>query len=198
MPTTTKMGIVYPASTDLVKDGATAMGTISTTVDNKTGLILLNTTNFSAVAAQPINDVFSANYDNYKIILDVVGSTTLSLNMRLRVSGADNSTSNYAYQYVSGSNTAISGARATGQTAWVLNGGQNTDRSTFSIDIVSPFLNQVTAASYLSSLYYSTAVNLLIGMQGMSFIGTTSFTGYSLIASTGSITGTVKTYGYNQ
>jgi hypothetical protein len=35
MPTTTNLGITYPASTAYVKDGATAMGTISTGIDTK-------------------------------------------------------------------------------------------------------------------------------------------------------------------
>jgi len=65
MPTTTKMAIPYPSSTDLVKDGATNMGSMATQIDAKTGLILLNTTSFSAVSSQSINDVFSATYDHY-------------------------------------------------------------------------------------------------------------------------------------
>ena len=38
------------------------------------GLVLLNTTSFSAVSSQSINDVFSATYTNYKIVLDTDAS----------------------------------------------------------------------------------------------------------------------------
>jgi hypothetical protein len=60
----------YPESTDLVKDGATAIENLADAIDTtlgvfvpSTGLTLINTTSFSGVS-QSINDVFSATYDN--------------------------------------------------------------------------------------------------------------------------------------
>ena len=93
------MTIPYPSSTDLVKDGATAMQNLATAVDNKSGLVLLNTTSFTAVASQSINDVFSATYDFYRIIGNLTGSAAAAdLSFRLRVSGADNSSSVFHHQ----------------------------------------------------------------------------------------------------
>jgi hypothetical protein len=66
--------------------------------DDVSGLVLLNTTSFSAVASQSINDVFSTTYDNYLVIIYgqvVTGSHDITL--RLRVGGADASGSNYSY-----------------------------------------------------------------------------------------------------
>ena len=74
--TTPNYGWPVPTSTDLVKDGATAIEALGDAIDatvfglGASALTLLNTTTFSAVASQSINDVFSATYDNYKIVLN--------------------------------------------------------------------------------------------------------------------------------
>jgi hypothetical protein len=74
--TTTNYGFDIPQSTDLVKDGATAIATLGQDIDTamntalgtkKAGMVLLNTTSFSGVSSQSINDCFSATYDYYKI-----------------------------------------------------------------------------------------------------------------------------------
>jgi hypothetical protein len=67
----------YPESTDLVKDGATAIENLADAIDttlgvfvpSNPGLTLINTTSFTGVSSQSINDVFSATYDNYRIII---------------------------------------------------------------------------------------------------------------------------------
>jgi hypothetical protein len=66
MGTTTNNGWTYPESTDLVKDGATAIQTLADDIDTTLGvyadpgLVLLNTTSFSGVASQSINSMFLA------------------------------------------------------------------------------------------------------------------------------------------
>ena len=87
MGTTTKMAIPYPEATGLVKDGWEDMKDIATQVDTKTGLVLINTTTFSAVSSQSINTVFNTNYNYYKISFDcTLSATDVALNFRLRVS----------------------------------------------------------------------------------------------------------------
>ena len=56
------------------------------------GLVLLNTTDFTGVPSQSINDVFSATYNNYLIVIDDLIRNTggaLDIYLRLRVSGTD-------------------------------------------------------------------------------------------------------------
>jgi hypothetical protein len=106
MGTTTYNGWTYPESTDLVKDGATAIQTLADDIDTtlgvyaSSGLTLINTTSFSAVSSQSFDDVFSATYDNYKIFYRYLKATTTSdAQLRMRVSGADNTSANYKYHY---------------------------------------------------------------------------------------------------
>jgi hypothetical protein len=90
-----------PTSTDLVKDGATAIEALGDAIDATVfalpsgGLTLINTTSFSGVASQAINSVFSATYINYRIVMNIVGSTASNIRFKMRVAGTDNSGSYY-------------------------------------------------------------------------------------------------------
>jgi hypothetical protein len=199
MPTTTKMGIVYPSSTDLVKDGATAMGTISTTVDAKTGLVLISTTTFSAVSSQSVNSVFNANYDNYKMILDIdSAASNPTINMRLRVGGVDNSSANYWNNRIIGQATTVSSQGATSAgTSFVSFGENDTGTSTYNYDIFSPFKAAITRVVGAGEFRYTSFYQHSQLKTGQTTV-TTSYDGFTLIASAGTITGSVRIYGWNQ
>jgi hypothetical protein len=161
------------------------------------GLTLINTTSFSAVASQSISDVFSATYDNYRIILDVTSNVNTALSMRMRVAGSDNSTSNYNVQYASVDNTTLSAGRIATGTSWNMNGGQGTARCFYGLTLLNPFATQFTGVYMENSLRYD--ANLLaVGFQALGFAATTSFTGFTLFPVGGAsptITGTVSVYG---
>jgi hypothetical protein len=121
----------YPESTDLVKDGATAIENLADAIDttlgvyapSTSGLTLINTTSFTGVSSQSINDVFSATYENYVVVMCFENTADTTNFFRWRVSGTDDSSANYSWD------------------------------------------------------------------------GTTSFTGFSLLPTTGTITGFIKVYG---
>ena len=200
MPTTTKMGIVYPASTDLVKDGATAMGTISTTVDNKTGLVLLNTTSFSAVASQSINDVFSSSFDNYVIILsDLLSSTgTPDLLMRMRVSSADNSSAQYSINYIARSDTALVSGQTLNATSWNLGTLGTADRSYFEFKMSNPFKAQTTNMITQNVTRSSNSTAQVASVAGLAHAVSTSYTGFTIYPSANNFSGVVSVYGVNK
>jgi len=199
MPTTTKMGIVYPSSTDLVKDGATAMGTISTTVDAKTGLVLLNTTSFTAVSSQSINDVFSTNFTNYMIQVSGINTTTNnSLLMRLRVGGADNSSSNYAYtgyQSATNNTSGLNGS-STGTTQFFVAEYYNR-LSLCTIQISNPFATDYTTLTAHAMANSSGTPNYQLITGGYTTV-TTSYTGFTIYPGTSTMSGSVSVYGYNK
>jgi hypothetical protein len=206
--TTTNYGFDIPQSTDLVKDGATAIATLGQDIDTamntalgtkKAGMVLLNTTSFSGVSSQSINDVFSATYDSYKVIIDISSaSTALNMRMRYRVGGADNSTSNYYSTWIAVntvSDTTIyarSGANTTGNLSDV-SGGSSASKI-FTLEIHRPFLT----ANTIITGHQNDSGSLVTYNGGIGFNATTSFTGFTIIPSTGNVTGTVRTYGINQ
>lgn len=206
MATTTNYGWTTPDDTALVKDGAAAIRTLGSSIDTslntalgtkKAGLVLLNTTSFSAVASQSINDVFSSTYDFYRVMLIGTASAAVSINLRLRVSGTDATGSNYTRQRILAENTGVSGARSTGTAFFP--GDIELDPCTMILDIGNPNkasftsfngqnLVRVTSGTVVTNLQINTGQHEL----------NTAYTGFTVFPSSGTITGSVYTYGYNK
>jgi hypothetical protein len=224
--TTTNFGWDIPQSTDLVKDGATAIAALGQDIDTafvdfkggttgqvlkktsgtdldvewgtaSSGLTLINTTSFSGVSSQSVSDVFSTTYDNYKIIVAANSSTAAnSLRVRMRVSGADNSTSNYffaGFQLNSNASTgvAFSGETQTSGQLVILDANV---RMLATMDVLNPFLTEKTVFTGFGQRVGNHNMN-------MSFVEvelTTSFTGFTLFPASGTMTGTVSVYGYSK
>jgi hypothetical protein len=195
MPTTTKMGIVYPSSTDLVKDGATAMGTISTTVDAKTGLVLLNTTSFTTQSSVSLAaNTFSATYNNYLIQFNWLNSTGTAINLRFRASGSDDSSSNY---YFSGIATAhnsatISSQRGSGVSQINSSANISTSRNYATIRVADVYTTNTSKAI----MDIQTSGGFFESFGGL-LSNSNLHDSLSLFVSSGTITGTYSVYGVN-
>jgi hypothetical protein len=165
------------------------------------GLTLINTTSFSGVSSQSINDVFSTTYDNYVIQLNCsTGSVAAeSISLRLRVSGADNSSNNYYYSlaFVPFSGTpTVSGSNGSGLTSsFVVSYINSTGGGASTIHLYDPFKTAVTRFQSFGG--GNTSGDSIISRGGNSSV-TTSYTGFTLIPATGTMTGTVSVYGYNK
>jgi len=202
--TTPNYGWAVPTSTDLVKDGATAIETLGDSIDasmftalgtKKAGMVLLNTTTFSAVASQSFNNVFSATYTNYRIVFNVEHTVGLVvLNFRLRVSGTDATGANYNFQTLSGDNT-ISGGRSQNQTSSEIALISTSVGNNGSTDIYRPFLtNQTSFITQTISAYNSPYGRIYWGEHTPA----TSYDGFTIFPPSGNMTGTVSVYGYNK
>lgn len=196
MGTTTKMAIPYPEATGLVKDGWEDMKDIANQVDAKSGLVLINTTTFSGVSSQSINDVFSANYDNYKIVFNSNHSSTInSINMRYRVAGSDASGANYERQGLVANNATVSGFRATGVTSAEVATIYATKNLAI-VEVGNPF----AAIPTTTSCYWQDEET---GVFRMLFFVTrhslsTSYTGFTFFPTNNTMTGSVSVFGYNK
>ena len=161
-----------------------------------TGLVLLNKTTFTTQASVSFNDVFSATYNNYLIHLNITGSTTITgVDMRLRVGGADNSSTIYARSQLLQDITTVTGSRNTNQTSWASVAGIEGSHRTFSqLTVTQPF------ASLHSGMVGDVIESMNSGVyQKRTSWGTnvtTSFTGFTLFPGLGTMTGTVAVYGY--
>lgn len=206
MATTTNYGWTTPDDTALVKDGAAAIRSLGSAIDTslntalgtkKSGLVLLNTTSFSAVSSQSVSDVFSTTYDNYKIFVDQVGTADSDLNWRFRVSGSDDSNANYQFQFSDFTtvSTYVSN-RTTNGTSGRITPLNNGLRSRTEITVYAPFLSRTTGWFSQSQKTDSTAPTTAI-FSGV-FNATTSFTGFTLLPQSGTVTGTISVYGLNK
>ena len=204
MGTTTNNGWPTPVASDLVKDGWEAIKDLGDAIDTTlgvyadSGLVLLNTTSFSGVASQSINDVFSATYDNYKIVASFNTPTAdSSVLFRFRVSGSDNSTSNYIRTCQHTSSGGITNRSDTSTSFDIIQTDLGTAEGyAFTYEIQKPFLTEFTTGQVATNGVFSTGVkNTLAG--GLLFSATTSFTGFTVFNGSGNISGSVSTYGYN-
>ena len=202
MATTTNYGWTTPDDTSLVKDGASAIRTLGSAIDTslntalgtkKAGLVLLNTTSFSAVSSQSINNVFTSTYKNYRIFINAKHAADADLTMRVRASGTDLSSANsyyYGRYYVGETSSLAAGSNnQTLDTSWTLN-RVGTWSSHIVIDIANPQATEVTTASIFSSGGYLQVIG------GSLNNNTTSYDGFTIITG-GSMTGSVSVYGYN-
>jgi hypothetical protein len=199
MGTTTKMAIPYPEATGLVKDGWEDMKDIATQVDAKSGLVLLNTTNFTSQSSVSISSVFSANYKDYMIQVNAVGTTDNTFAMRLRSGSTDNSSNNYYsvgfYQTIASS--AVTGQGYGGPTSYwwcgdVRNGLVNSNV----IYVHQPFDTAYTTMNQQMLFGGSTTAGQICSTGSMSV--NTSYDGFTLYPATGQITGSISTYGINR
>jgi hypothetical protein len=230
MPNTTNFNWSTPADTDLVKNGASAIRTLGSAIDTSfvdfkggttgqvlkktsntdldvewgtasSGLTLINTTSFSGVGSQSINDCFSATYDNYFLAITVDSITTSGqdLNLRLRVGGADNSSTNYRW---SGFNTFDTGSSVTLLKSSGLDNrfriGKayvSTNMSFTGLTLVNPFRTEETGY-WTSSIEYDGSNSIQRMFTGAMSV-TTSYTGFSVFPDSQNITGKVSVYGYS-
>lgn len=159
-----------------------------------TGLVLVATSSFSAASTVSINGCFTTSYQGYLILVDATPSgAAVDLQLRLRVSGADNSTSNYNNQAIAGNATSVTAARTAATTQFRL-GVAEVNRSAFEMTLVGP--NETSYTTGRSSGLRSSASALIYELTGHYFAATTAFDGFTVYPSSGTITGTCRAYGY--
>jgi len=203
---TTNYGFDVPQSSDLVKDGATAIALLGQDIDTamftalgtkKAGMVLLNTTSFSGVASQNITSVFSATYNRYYIAVDVIGSTTSQeLAFRFLDNTTPYTTGNHKIQQLYASSTSVNAFRSTTATSWPIGSVISTDRQFSQLILINPF--ETLKPSGVSQYLEVIAGNINLISYGLSADTTTSFSGFQIIPASGNVTGSVSTYGYNE
>jgi len=148
---------------------------------------------FGTAESVSINGVFSATYTNYLIVCDFKPSAaSMDLNMRLRVGGVDNSTaSSYVRQDINANNTTIAAAR-TSTTSWRIGPAASTYTNGFSAYIYRPFAVDTTAYTFYPA---DSELNAYLAFGCGTHNQSVSYDGFTLLASTGNVTGTVTVYG---
>lgn len=154
-----------------------------------------STVAFSGVTSISLNGVFTSTYSNYRLLYWNNGGTNVGLNMRLRTSGSDNTTSNYGrleHYTANPSNNSVNYGGT--QSSFVMS---NLDKSRmfFSFDINQPFESvPTTFHGHQTSINSSGAIYSGISAY---FSANTSFDGLSIYSSN-SFTGEIIIYGYGE
>ena len=206
MATTTNYGWTTPDDTALVKDGASAIRTLGSSIDTslntalgtkKAGLVLLNTTSFSGVSSQSFNNVFSATYTHYRVLFHAVNSGDSGANFRFRVAGSDATSGDYFVQknYITnGLNPSKTGA--TSATTIDL-GPLWTGFNSYSYDIFNPFVT--TRSQIIGNSFSLNSFSSWEALTTFALLNTaTSYDGFTFYPLSGTMTGNVSVYGYNK
>jgi len=185
-----------PTSTDLVKDGATAIEALGDAIDatvfglGSSSLTLISATTVgSAVASVTVSSAFSSTYANYKIIWTGGSSSLADTNVKMTLG----STSTAYYSIRSGYRYAASGfdfVDANNGSFWIPTGtiGTNTN---LNMELLQP--NAAAITMFSSTWQSGTGIAFSAGYQNSS----TQFTAFTLTADSGTFTGgTIRVYGY--
>ena len=200
--TTPNYGWDVPTSTDYVKDGATAIETLGDDIDATLytalggaypGLRLIKKQTIgSAVSTVAVTDAFSATYENYKIIISG-GSCSANGYLKLNLTG---STTGYSMFMIYGSfaSNTVEGAGLSNQASWDYAGGMQSGQYLYmNAEIMTPFLAKYTRLSSLATAQTHVNTGTATGVHAVA----TSYTGFTVTPSTGTITGgTIYVYGY--
>lgn len=150
---------------------------------------------FTSALSVGINGCFSAAYDNYMIVANIVAGASDSISMRLRVGGFDNSSALYAFQMLDAAAAVATASRVTGATSFsTLSIATVTVPSAIQMNIFNPF---ATAATVVNANTASSSGAAYGRQVWGNHTGATSFDGFTLfpVIGTTTLTGTMKIYG---
>ena len=142
---------------------------------------------------------FSAAYANYQFMFDIADSSTdIALTLRFRIGGSDNTTSNYNNGFTGLDNLGNTQTKTVSQgTAFALTDiSTGVDRQVFNLMICNPFAAQKTEINGFVGRQATALGGFAVMAGGGLFNATTSFDALTVIASTGTITGLYRVYGY--
>jgi hypothetical protein len=161
---------------------------------NSVGLWLVKTqTVGSGVSSVTVTGAFSADFDNYKIVISGGAGSTVgqTLNMTLGATATGYSFGALAIGFATGSQTFINGNNT---TSWSRVGIANTNSINGEIELFSPNLAKRT---HYNGQYVQTMINGNAVNSGGLLDDATQYTAFTLTPASGTITGgTISVYGY--
>ncbi|CAB4145617.1 hypothetical protein UFOVP481_22 [uncultured Caudovirales phage] len=174
----------------LVRTGLNAWTVIPS--GGKSGLTLVKTQTIgTAVTSVAVTDAFSATYDNYRVIVSG-GTSSTGGDLAFNFTG---STTGYYAKILYGAfgDNSVTGLGSSNTANWPYAGSYSTTNLSLNLDLFSPFLTKMTR--------FGTNLGARIDSGGGGGSGyhsvASSFTGFTLTPSSGTLTGgEIRIYGY--
>ncbi len=218
MATTTNFGWSTPDNTGYVKDGALAIRTLGSAIDTSlvdlkggtTGQVLkknsntdmdfvwalpgalnlIHTETLSAVSSVNIDSKFTSTYANYLVLANIEQSTSNIMTIQYRSAGSTISTGyKTSFNYTDYTSNAWNVTSSTSSTS-IYNVSSSTDRA-----FLRMFISDPESAEYTKAQINLTDDTFNLGYNSV-YPQTTSIDGLRFFTSTGTMTGTVRIYGY--
>lgn len=151
---------------------------------------------FTTATTVSINGCFTSEFDTYRVVVDISAtSTSNGGGIRMRLAGTDNSgaTSYLGRQSYGTSSTWATAAYATSSFPYA---AVAATEHFIIFDINAPALARPTRLQLVGSAFAGTTATAETFINGKHNVST-AYDGFSLIPSTGNITGSLVIYGYN-
>ena len=186
--------VIFQKDTDqlLVWNG-TAWVIPNQTTQNPEGLELVATTTFTTTANPFINGCFSSSYQNYRVLINIEGSDTTNLRMRVRSGTSTPETgsiySRWGFSVLAG---AVTNETSSNQSSLFLGSYYFGEQTPYAFDLFSPNL-----AVRTNTLPYawSSSTGTTFFMPGR-VTSNTVYTGIEIYGDSGTLTGSMRVYGY--
>ena len=151
---------------------------------------------FSGATSLSLNGVFTSTYDAYMIVLQMTGHSANSASfMRLRASGTDNSAANYTYSANVITPTTTTRVYQSAQTAAEIEYGAAGFWGMHTYSVTNAAVAGHTAVTRQST--YVGASGMETAQGGFYHNVSTAYDGFTIYPGTGSISGRIQVFAYN-
>jgi len=154
---------------------------------------------FTAATTISLNGCFTSTYENYLVVFNSpTASVSNALNIRFRAAGTDDTTANYDAQGTNAAGATVTSFQNLAGTSVGLDGVVATIRDA-EMFIIGPALAAPTRgeSKMKSTTNPMTGATAAKKEQMILHRSSTPFDGFTIIVSTGTATGTIRVYGYN-
>jgi hypothetical protein len=183
------------ATQDLTPYSTTAQ--MNTAIAASAGLTLINSTTFTTSAGVAIDNVFSSTYDNYRVNFELTAASSTDVEIYWygrSGSPAVDTTTNYNTQGLRQNGTTVAGSNLT-NSRFATSTSAYATYTKARLDLFSPNLALRTIG--MSDTYWVDSAGTITTNRFMNLQDTTTqFTGIKFSPGGGTISGTVRIYGY--
>lgn len=178
-----------------VNAGGAALVPPASVAGTGVSLTTLGKVTFTAATSVSLDGVFTGAYDNYEIVFDIPTLTAAALvSFRFRAAGTDDNSGNYSREVVTSSGTTTTTGPTLSDTLTYVTAAAvlNASGKVSVFNAARPLAKRLLAFSY--GVNGSTQV---VGQVGTVMNTTTAYDGFTITAASGTMTGTVRVYGFN-
>jgi hypothetical protein len=152
---------------------------------------------FTGVTSVSLNGVFTSDYENYRITIQNSASASSQFLMRMRVGGTDNTAANYSWSgtFTSSLSATYSGENSNLGTSFAIGYSEPSLNGATILDVTGPYLTLNT--SYFSNNIRMGTSQSSENKRSGALSVTTSYDGITILPGSGTITGTIRVYGYS-
>ena len=166
----------------------------NTPAQNPTGLEFISTKTIgTTVSSVTVSSVFSATYDNYRIVISGVTGTINNDSFLMSMTGSSGSTYKSTSFYLVYNSASFNGVAFATGTSFRIGWTNNSNDMNYVLDLLNPFIAKPT-------FFTSNGANSTITFQNAGEdTSTSSCTGFTLTPSSGTLTGgIINIYGYRK